>query len=33
VKPEDLRRATGMLAVMGFVLADMPGRLAPAPSR
>jgi Zn-dependent M28 family amino/carboxypeptidase len=29
VKPEDLRRATFMLAVMGYVLADMPGRLAP----
>jgi Zn-dependent M28 family amino/carboxypeptidase len=27
VRPDDLRRATGMLAVMGFVLADMPGRL------
>ncbi len=31
VKPEDLRRATGMLAVMGYVLAEMPGRLAPEP--
>jgi Zn-dependent M28 family amino/carboxypeptidase len=34
VEPEDLRRATGMLAVMGYVLADMPGRLrdaSPAP--
>ena len=30
VKPEDLRRATGMLAVMGYVLADMPERLAAA---
>jgi Peptidase family M28 len=29
VQPDDLRRATGMLAVMGYVLADMPGRLAP----
>jgi Zn-dependent M28 family amino/carboxypeptidase len=29
VQPEDLRRATGMLAVMGYVLADMPGRLGP----
>jgi Zn-dependent M28 family amino/carboxypeptidase len=29
VAPEDLRRATGMLAVMGYVLADMKGRLAP----
>jgi len=29
VEPDDLRRATGMLAVMGYVLADMPGRLAP----
>jgi Zn-dependent M28 family amino/carboxypeptidase len=29
VDPEDLRRATGMLAVMGYVLADMPRRLAP----
>jgi hypothetical protein len=29
VEPDDLRRATGMLAVMGFVLADMPERLAP----
>ena len=29
VEPEDLRRATGMLAVMGYVLADMEGRLAP----
>ncbi len=27
VQPDDLRRATGMLAVMGYVLADMPGRL------
>ena len=25
VSPADLRRATGMLAVMGYVLADMPG--------
>ncbi len=31
VEPESLRRATGMLAVMGYVLADMPGRLAPQP--
>ena len=29
VDPGDLRRATGMLAVMGYVLADMPERLAP----
>jgi hypothetical protein len=29
VEPDDLRRATGMLAVMGYVLADMPGRLGP----
>ena len=29
VEPDDLRRATFMLAVMGYVLADMPGRLAP----
>jgi Zn-dependent M28 family amino/carboxypeptidase len=29
VEPEDLRRATGMLAVMGYVLADMPRRLVP----
>lgn len=29
VAPEDLRRASGMLAVMGYVLADMKGRLAP----
>lgn len=29
VSPADLRRATGMLAVMGYVLADMPGRLMP----
>jgi carboxypeptidase Q len=27
VDPENLRKATGMLAVMGFVLADMPGTL------
>jgi hypothetical protein len=27
VQPDDLRRATGMLAVMGYVLADMPERL------
>ena len=27
VDPADLRRATGMLAVMGYVLADMPDRL------
>jgi hypothetical protein len=27
VDPADLRRATGMLAVMGYVLADMPERL------
>jgi hypothetical protein len=29
VSPADLRRATGMLAVIGYVLADMPGRLMP----
>lgn len=29
VEPDDLRRATGMLAVMGYVLADMPRRLGP----
>jgi hypothetical protein len=29
VEPDDLRRATGMLAVMGYVLADMPRRLVP----
>jgi hypothetical protein len=29
VRPEDLRKATGMLALMGYVLADMPGRLSP----
>ncbi len=29
VSPADLRRATGMLAVMGYVLADMPDRLVP----
>lgn len=29
VEPGDLRRATGMLAVMGYVLADMEERLAP----
>jgi Peptidase family M28 len=29
VDPADLRRATGMLAVMGYVLADMPERIAP----
>jgi Zn-dependent M28 family amino/carboxypeptidase len=28
VDPADLRRAAGMLAVMGYVLADMPERLA-----
>jgi Zn-dependent M28 family amino/carboxypeptidase len=27
VEPADLRRATGMLAVTGYVLADMPDRL------
>lgn len=30
VVPEDLRRATAMLAVMGFALADMDERLVPA---
>jgi hypothetical protein len=29
VDPADLRRATGMLAVVGYVLADMPERLVP----
>jgi hypothetical protein len=29
VDPGDLRRATGMLAVLGYALADMPERLAP----
>jgi hypothetical protein len=29
VDPGDLRRATGMLAVMGYVLADLPDRLVP----
>lgn len=29
VEPDDLRRATGMLAVIGYVLADMPSRLVP----
>ena len=29
VEPADLQRATFMLALMGYVLADMPGRLAP----
>jgi hypothetical protein len=29
VDPADLRRATGMLAVMGYVLADLPERLVP----
>jgi hypothetical protein len=29
VDPADLRRATGMLAVMGYALADMPERLVP----
>jgi Zn-dependent M28 family amino/carboxypeptidase len=29
VEPDDVGRATGMLAVMGYVLADMPGRLVP----
>jgi hypothetical protein len=29
VDPNDLRRAIGMLAVMGYVLADMPDRLVP----
>lgn len=30
VDPQNLRRATAMLAVMGYVLADMPERLVPA---
>jgi hypothetical protein len=29
VDPADLRRAVGMLAVMGYVLADRPERLVP----
>ncbi len=29
VDPLNLRKATAMLAVMGYILADMPGRLAP----
>jgi hypothetical protein len=29
IDPADLRRATGMLAVMGYVLADLPERLVP----
>jgi Zn-dependent M28 family amino/carboxypeptidase len=29
VDPQDFRKAVAMLAVMGFVLADMPGRLVP----
>jgi Zn-dependent M28 family amino/carboxypeptidase len=29
VDPDDLRRAIGMLAVMGYVLADLPERLVP----
>jgi len=32
VEPEDLRRATFMLAVMGYVLADIEPRLAPEPA-
>jgi Zn-dependent M28 family amino/carboxypeptidase len=32
VEPEDLRRATFMLAVMGYVLADVETRLGPAPA-
>lgn len=32
VKPQDFRRAIGMLAVMGYVLADMPGTLVPQPA-
>jgi Zn-dependent M28 family amino/carboxypeptidase len=31
VEPENLRRAIGALAVMGYILADMPERLVPAP--
>jgi hypothetical protein len=31
VDPENLRRAIGALAVMGYILADMPERLVPAP--
>lgn len=30
---QDFRKATGMLAVMGYVLADMPDRLAPPDSQ
>ena len=31
VDPQDFRRAVGLLAVMGYVLADMPGTLVPSP--
>ncbi len=31
VDPDDLRRAVGMLAVMGYALADRPGRLDDPP--
>ena len=30
VDPEDFRKSVAAMAVMGYVLADMPGRLAPA---
>ena len=32
IDPQDFRRAVAMLAVMGYVLADMPGRLVSADS-
>jgi hypothetical protein len=31
VNPEDFRKNLAALAVMGYVLADMPGRLTAAP--
>ena len=33
VDPQSFRRAVGMLAVMGYVLADMPDRLVPLPGK
>jgi hypothetical protein len=33
VDPDNLRRAMGLLAVMGFVLADMPGTLSQVASK
>ena len=33
VDPEDFRKSVAAMAVMGYVLADMPGRLAPAAAR